>query len=420
MRRMRLCALTLAMLVAAAGAIFATRLAQTTVRRASSAVNPLFDVRSQNASPFPSDRFTVGEDENLTRRRVNLPLPSDCVARRSDCEDVRVLNELDGFSLRPLVSIAFDRPIDPASHQPPSGATPHDRAITHTDHGLRRLARLPRLKHLDVSGTAITDRGLAVLRDLPALETLSLAGTRITDEGVVHLADCHELRRVHLGCTRTGDGAIRALAGKAKLHDFASGNDLTDAGIALLHELPVYKSWHGGEPKMALLSYHSAPNHLTLRGSFTDRGMEQMRGLDGLFGLNIDDRNLAITAVALEPLVSLPHLGWLGVDAKDDWMPHIAAMPRLRFLARRTPWRATTGLPCARPPQSAPGTRSPRVGRRRCAGRRAVGVRMFQDVEQVAALDVEDDVSNPMPRSVLSFAFFASSQSKYFAYWRIA
>jgi len=201
-----------------------------------------------------------------------------------------------------------------------------------TDDGLRHLARLPRLKHLDVSGTAITDRGLAVLRHLPALETLSLAGTRITDEGAVHLAHCHELRRVDLAWTRTGDGAIRALDGKAKLHDFASGNDVTDAGIALLHDLPVYKSWHGGEPKMALVSYHSAPNQLSLRGPFTDRGMERMRGLDGLFGLNIDDRNLAITAVALEPLVSLPHLGWLAVDAKDDWMPHIAAMPQLRFL----------------------------------------------------------------------------------------
>jgi hypothetical protein len=39
---------------------------------------------------------------------------------------------------------------------------------------------------------------------------------------------------------------------------------------------------------------------------------------------------------------------------------------------------------------------------------------VFQDVEQVATLDVEDDVLEPMPRSALSFAFFASSQSKYF------
>ena len=34
----------------------------------------------------------------------------------------------------------------------------------------------------------------------------------------------------------------------------------------------------------------------------------------------------------MAPLVSLPHLGRLSVDAKDDWMPHLAAMPRLRFL----------------------------------------------------------------------------------------
>ena len=43
-----------------------------------------------------------------------------------------------------------------------------------------------------------------------------------------------------------------------------------------------------------------------------------------------------------------------------------------------------------------------------------VGVRMFQNVDQIATLDVEDDASNPMPRSALSFAFFASSQSKNF------
>jgi hypothetical protein len=66
--------------------------------------------------------------------------------------------------------------------------------------------------------------------------------------------------------------------------------------------------------------------------------MQHMRGLDGLFGLNLDDSHLAITAAALEPLISLPNLGWLAVDAKDDWMPLVAQMPRLRFLgAQDTP-----------------------------------------------------------------------------------
>lgn len=201
-----------------------------------------------------------------------------------------------------------------------------------TDDGLRHLARLPRLTHLNVSGTGITDRGLEVLRELPALETISLAMTRVTDEGMAWLASCNELTRLDLSWTRTGDGAIRALAGKRKLRQLRSGNAVTDEGLALLHDLPVFESWQGGEPAMALLSNVSEPNHLRLRGSFTDRGMRQLRGLDGLFGLDLGDERLAITAAALEPLLSLPDLGWLAVDAKDDWMPYIAEMPRLRFL----------------------------------------------------------------------------------------
>jgi hypothetical protein len=83
---------------------------------------------------------------------------------------------------------------------------------------------------------------------------------------------------------------------------------------------------------MALLSYDASPNYLFLRGSFTDSGMQHLRGLDGLFALNLDSSELGITAAGLAPLVSLPNLGWLAVDAKDDWMSYIAEMPRLRFL----------------------------------------------------------------------------------------
>jgi hypothetical protein len=36
-----------------------------------------------------------------------------------------------------------------------------------TDTRLCRLARFPRLQHLDVSNTGVTDRGLEVLRELP-------------------------------------------------------------------------------------------------------------------------------------------------------------------------------------------------------------------------------------------------------------
>jgi hypothetical protein len=207
-----------------------------------------------------------------------------------------------------------------------------------TDDGVRHLARLANLRTLDLSGTAITDAGMAVLRDLSRLETISLAGTRVTDSGVVSLSACDELRDVNLGMTRTGDGAIRALAGKRHLRRLQTGNAVTEEGLAVLHDYPVFKSWRGGEATMALLSYDAGPNFLSLRGTFGDRGLSRLSGLDGLFALNIDDGRLGISAAGLAPLQTLPHLGWLAIDARDDLMPVIAGLPHLRFLgAQDTP-----------------------------------------------------------------------------------
>jgi hypothetical protein len=200
-----------------------------------------------------------------------------------------------------------------------------------TDAGVRHLARIPSLQHLNLTGTSVTDAGLQVLRHLPELRSLSLAWNHVTAAGIRVLAHCDELEHVNLGASvEIGDAAARALVGKRKLRHL--GIALTDAGLPLLHELPAFNSWQGGEAELGLVGHKSLPNHLSLRGTFTDAGMLHLRGLDGLFGLDIDDSHLAITAAALEPLISLAHLAVLGVDAKDDWMPYIAQMPHLRAL----------------------------------------------------------------------------------------
>jgi hypothetical protein len=79
-----------------------------------SAVHALFDLTTVATAPFPSDWFTVADRSNLTRRRVNLPVP-DCTVRQSDCEDLAVMNTLDGFNAGPRLSIPFDGPIDVAT-----------------------------------------------------------------------------------------------------------------------------------------------------------------------------------------------------------------------------------------------------------------------------------------------------------------
>jgi hypothetical protein len=84
----------------------------------SASVEVRFDLSDPQRGPFPADRFTVPDLSELTGLRVNLPTTRlDCSAdpHPSDCNDVDVLNTLDGFNLQPRLSIPFTGPIDPAS-----------------------------------------------------------------------------------------------------------------------------------------------------------------------------------------------------------------------------------------------------------------------------------------------------------------
>jgi hypothetical protein len=81
---------------------------------APAATHPLFNLQSSSQSPFPSDRFTVLDNQQLTGLRVNLALPN-CATNPSDCADITLLNQLDGFNLQPRLSIPFDGAIDPST-----------------------------------------------------------------------------------------------------------------------------------------------------------------------------------------------------------------------------------------------------------------------------------------------------------------
>lgn len=75
-------------------------------------VHARFDLASVSGAPFPTDLYTIADPRNRTGRRVNMPLP-DCSTRPSDCNDLAVVNTMDGFNLLPRISIPFDGPIDP-------------------------------------------------------------------------------------------------------------------------------------------------------------------------------------------------------------------------------------------------------------------------------------------------------------------
>ncbi len=207
----------------------------------------------------------------------------------------------------------------------------NSRAVT--DRGLSYLARMPQLERIDLSGCSISDRGLEVLRDLPELKAFRMYHQRgITDAGVANLAPCTKLSFVTVMGTATGDGLLRALTGKANLRHVETGNLVTDAGLALLHEFPVFKTWQNDDVSMSLTDYSAEPNYLMVRGSLSDEGMARLVGLDGLFAVNIDSSDLAIGGTGLTHLARLANLGSLAFGATDETMPFIAALPHLRFL----------------------------------------------------------------------------------------
>jgi dienelactone hydrolase len=78
---------------------------------ASAGVRVLTDHRDPDRTLFPSDQFAVFDLTQNTFQRVHLPRP-DCGAQPVTCEDVDVLNTLDGFNPQPRLTIPFSGAID--------------------------------------------------------------------------------------------------------------------------------------------------------------------------------------------------------------------------------------------------------------------------------------------------------------------
>ena len=204
-----------------------------------------------------------------------------------------------------------------------------------TDKGLMHLARMPQLRELIVGGQ-ITDRGLEALGGLRELRVFQMYWqSNITDEGIAKLRHCDHLEEVDLLGCNTGDGAIAALAGKSNLRRFKTGRNVSDDGLALLQQFPAFKTWQGEEPQFGLMSFSAEPTNLLIDGPFTRKGLDNLRGLDGLDGLSFFWHTTRLRGEDLQPLDGLSNLGYLGCQGElcnDDAMRHIAALPKLRML----------------------------------------------------------------------------------------
>ena len=88
--------------------------AQNVDQTAANRIYASFDLSRPDGGPFPSDIFTVEDATQNTGLRVNYPLP-DCSARPTDCDDLEMVNTLDGWGLQPRISIPFTSEVDPTT-----------------------------------------------------------------------------------------------------------------------------------------------------------------------------------------------------------------------------------------------------------------------------------------------------------------
>jgi pimeloyl-ACP methyl ester carboxylesterase len=74
----------------------------------------LFDPSRPETGPFPSDFLTVPDPAQKTGLRLNLPLP-DCGLQYTACQEVGLLEQSDGFSIRARAAVRFSAPVNPGT-----------------------------------------------------------------------------------------------------------------------------------------------------------------------------------------------------------------------------------------------------------------------------------------------------------------
>lgn len=273
---------------------------------------PFYRIDWTNNSIEPRQPMSTKDWENVCAVIKDLGLTSINSANLIGDEDLEIISQLDQVTSLNL-----------------------DGSKRVTDEGLKHLAHMPQLRVLGLGGQ-ITDRGLEVLAHLRELRVFRMFWQdNISDRGIANLRFCDQLEEVDLLGANTGDGAIAALTGKPKLRRFKTGRNVSDEGLRLLHHFPAFKTWQGEEPKFGLMSFSADPINLLIDGPFTRRGLNDLRGLDGVVGLSFFWHTARLRGDDLQCLDGLSNLAYLGCQGElcdDDAMRHIGRLPKLRML----------------------------------------------------------------------------------------
>jgi len=70
-----------------------------------------WSLQDPTIGPYPTDALTTPDSTQKNGMHINLPMP-DCTTAPSDCQDVQLINQLDGFQTAPRFTVTFSAPVD--------------------------------------------------------------------------------------------------------------------------------------------------------------------------------------------------------------------------------------------------------------------------------------------------------------------
>ncbi|HQU42050.1 MAG TPA: hypothetical protein PK867_04525 [Pirellulales bacterium] len=203
------------------------------------------------------------------------------------------------------------------------------------DESLKNVAKLTKLRQLDLSGTGISSSGLSSLAGLDRLVVLGLNRTGVDDQGMRTVARWRELRELLLDGTAVSDRGIAMIAGLRKLARLSiCRTAVTGKGLAELKRLPAL-DWlrlEGvGDDALANLEGCARLRSLLLAGpQLGDPAMEAVARLTTLENLDLD--HTSVTLAGLRELSALPKLVGLSVRGADFNRGSLAPLAELTQL----------------------------------------------------------------------------------------
>jgi hypothetical protein len=250
--------------------------------------------------------------------------------RPANRRPTRAANSVAGTNADLAILSELPELLDVVMHKPPTD-----------DEGMRYLARIHKLRGLDLKHPIATDDGLAELRVLPQLQRLSLEGPSVNDETIRRIRELSHLQFVRFSDTSITSAGLKQLVGLDELReiDFFGGTNIVDNGLQSLTQLPNLETLsllgtNISDEGLGHLRAASRLKALTLYGTEVgDNGLQHIVQIPSLRVLNLAYTHVTDSGLAmLETLPELEELYLFNTDISDAGAVHIAKLKQLRIL----------------------------------------------------------------------------------------